>query len=255
MDAFVGLLKKEWKLSRLSMLVGLAILVTIQILAYFLSLRFEEPMIFFITNVVFLFLHVFYFCVFFGISIHGETKQLQMWLHTPQRISSLVTAKYIITFVGYIFSFTIVAITTRLSYELVADKLDYVNLFTIENTIGSTILLFLGSFSLGILVFFFTALNLWQKKYIRRFQGLTLVFMILILFIAVNFFEQSAFFKFMTSWFQISLPITESISFSGSDTSVGRDVTFYFGDALYRIGKSVFLFCFSCYLIDKKVEV
>ncbi|MHC0038098.1 hypothetical protein [Pseudoneobacillus sp. C159] len=255
MDAFYGLLKKEWKLSRVHIFIGIVILLTLLVAGYLVSVRIFEPIYYFFGVSGLLFLHIFYIPIIFGISLHGETKQLQLWLHTPQKVTSLVTAKLLVATVGYIFSFIIIAIATKYAFDWNVADFKNADVFTVGNVISVTIMLFLSSLSIGIIFLFCTAINLWQKKYIRRFQNLSLIIIIVVLYLATSFLEQTVWFATATNWLQINVPINKTIDITTHSISVNKQAIIYVGDIVYQVGKYLFLFFFSCYVIDKKVEV
>jgi hypothetical protein len=115
MNPWIGLLKKEWRISKLWIITTVGIVIAVNIVAYLLALKYDEPVAMFFPSLIVTCLHAFYMLIFMTLSLQTETKRLHLWLHTPQPVFRLVSAKLLLAFGSLLVSLFVSALFTYIA--------------------------------------------------------------------------------------------------------------------------------------------
>src|SRR5690554_4289494 len=93
MSAWVGILKKDFKLTRTVFLIGLFMNFLMFMLAMYVGMKADDTFMKFIPMVVAIVFHVLYFPIMLFINLKTEGNQLHLWLHNPQPARTLLLSK------------------------------------------------------------------------------------------------------------------------------------------------------------------
>ncbi len=269
MNAWTGLLKKEYHLSRTGYFIGLGIMIFIAALAYLASIRFGEPGIMLAISVMLVLSHMFYLPGHLFTSLNTEGKQLHLWLHTPQSARSLISAKLAISTVAMLVS---LAISSLIAYfalinvfdtnewllfkQEVLNQLDVSMMDMIQMGLFGVIHLILLSINFTIwIIFLWTIYNLFKRK-IGRLSWLVVIVTIAIPTWLFSKFQGTVMYDWLTNWGRMELKFlpTSGYSFTGN---VGAPHVHYvhLGDYVIHLIILVGIFFLSTWLLDEKVEV
>lgn len=253
MNAWYGLVKKEYRLSRSSFLLGLILLGIALVLFYFMGIRFNESGIVIAPTGMLIGLHVFYLTIFMIFSLNTEAKQLHLWLHNPQPAWMLLSAKLVNGIVAMIVSLSLAVLFFLYVLNEAAPNFneivkDYVNmgLFGLSYLIGISIYMAMS-------VLFIWTVNHTLKTRMGKFGSFIAFSMILLPTIGMGKFQSTRLYELLTNWGEIDL----SFLFNFIPTQGMAHVTphVYIGGFVFYLLLIIGLFFFSCWLIDRKVEV
>jgi len=62
MSPWIGLLKKEWRISKMWIITTVGIVIAVNIVAYLLALKYDEPITMFVPSLIVTCLHAFFMC-------------------------------------------------------------------------------------------------------------------------------------------------------------------------------------------------
>ncbi|GAA0367059.1 hypothetical protein [Bacillus horti] len=249
MNSWVGLLKKEFRLTRTLTIAGLAIIAVAFIIAYFMTLRWElYPIILGMTALTVMG-HVAYLAIYMFVSLQAESNKLHLWLHNPQPSLRLLGAKLVNGAAANFVSLAVSIALLMFSLNFVSEGIETHLPFNI-GVVFQEVLIFAGFLfltSIYISLWLIAAWTVYQfcKAYIGKWSFIIVLIGFLAISTLQGMFENTAIFETLTNWGYISVTSLNSHFFEG----------IHVGDILYYLVISVALFGFSCFLLDRKVEV
>jgi hypothetical protein len=260
MNPWVGLLKKEWRISKLWIWTTVGIVIAVNMVAYVLSLKYDEPIVMFVPSLIVTCLHVFYMLIFMALSLQTEAKRLHLWLHTPQPVFQLVSAKLLIAFGSLLVSLFVSALFTYIASLGIKEKYFHEEMWNHELFIQSGVLVVLSimllSIHMAVWCLFYWVIYRICKQMIAKLSGLIVALIyflwgwLFLLFMKTNIYE------WLTAWGKVTMP---GAMFMYNTTEgwimVEKIETIAIGAVVFYGIMAVLAFCASIWLIDRKVEV
>jgi hypothetical protein len=246
MNAWTGLLKKDFRLTRTVFFVGIVINILLFMLAMFVDRKSDEPLYMLIPLLAAIFLHVFYFPIVLFISLKTEGNQLHLWLHNSQSAVTLLCSKILNVTLKMIVSLVILygmlAVLVLPNFHLF--KTYWTDIWVSSLLLFPHIILF--SISMGIWVIFFWSLYHYMRIRIGRWSGLVVIAAVILLVWIVAQFESTQLYMLITHWGGMDITF---MTFSN------ESIHAYMGEYLYNLIVIIGVFYLSAWLIDNKVEV
>jgi hypothetical protein len=265
MNAWLHLVKKEFRLGLSAFLTPIVTFLILTGIAAYLGYRYGfvwEAVVaasLFATG-----FQVFYLVYYMLNSLQTERKKLHLWIHSTMPGYGLLLAKLVAGFISMILTLFVTGTTLLIAINqsaAISEQLQMVNKASAGLVGGSHLLLFSLYFGVWIIFYWFIFMLL------NRNLGTFLSFLAtLAVFVAVttiyNWFQDSVVYEALTNWGEIHISgITESISIS-TNLETGTEVLTEVGQLSFFIGSYVFetvivilLFVVSCWMLDRKVEV
>lgn len=246
MSAWVGLLKKDYKLTRTVFFAGLVINFLMLLLALYVEGKVEDELLMFIPLLVAVGLHVVYFPIMLFISLKTESNQLQLWLHNPQPASILLLSKIVNALGMLVVSLVSLYVMSGL---LSIPKFSLFEAYWTDTWTAGLLIFFhiiLVSIFLGIWVILLWSLYQFVKYRIKRLRWLVVIAVVIIPCLILEWFQSTEVYVFLTSWGSILYQFP---------TFPVDPIQAYAGDYLYNSIFIIGLFYLSTWIIDKKVEV
>lgn len=262
MNAWVGLLKKEFRTTRTFVFVTLGALAVFMVATYLFSLRVGHPIALFGLAFIPIGLHIGYMVVYMLLSLNAESKRLHLWLHTPQPATQLLAAKLVNGLTGFLLtmipSFLFLLYGTS-RFNQWAEIYQHMSI--------NAGVLFRGALIIAISILFGAILlSLWVvatwtiyqvcKTRIGRWGILAAFGFLLLSTYIMGIFEGTTLYHFLTDWGHFSL--LELVNFEAlnlpGDYGVIED-QIPFGAVVYQVVIGILLFALSSVLLDRKVEV
>lgn len=256
MNAWNGLIKKEFRLGRTAFLIDFLGKALIYLAAYLYSLKINQPLVLLSISMLIVIPHIFYLLGYMFYSLNAESKNLHLWLHNPQPGSRLLLSKLLTgvsAFVASLFLNSLILWYSLLQSfnfnEIILNKVIKLGFFIITNIFGASIFL-------AMWFIFIWAVFVVLKKQIGRLSWLAGLGLVIIPTLIMDKFEQTKIYELLTNWGKIKFSFfdininyyfPENVEISAPNVAIGVYV-FY---AVITIG----LFFLSSWLIDRKVEV
>lgn len=255
MGAWVGLLKKEWRLGLPAFLIPLFLTILCLGLGAYGFYRSGEPLVLMAVALSAIGGHLLYLPWYMAYSINGEQGKLHLWLHNPQSGYQLLLAKYVCGLITMVLSMT----------------LPYLVLFTLKHHItflkGDYLLLF-GWLTLCFIVFFSLYLTVWGVflwtlsrtlvPYFGRLRWLVMFGLIIVGTWLFSLWESTPLFDVLTHWGALEVDFTKvelKVGGDGFEVGLEEGELIYLGSFLYYSVVIFFVFLLSGWLLDRKVEV
>lgn len=252
-NSWIGLLKKEYRLSKVFVFTWFIILISSIILVN-IFMENQSANRFAIASII-LILHVIYLPLYMFYSLRVEADHLHLWLHSSHPARNLILAKLLNGLLSFLISLSI-----SISYLYITIK----NLgdFGINSTAIALNATFIGySIYLSMWVVFIWVIYQVIKKIAGRFTWLIFVGLVTFGFWLMDIIRKSNTYEILTDWGRINLPyINYSLEEGLRNTANINihieevphiDLGVIFSKILIILG----LFFLSSWLIDKKVEV
>jgi hypothetical protein len=260
MNPWVGLLKKEWRISKLWIWTTVGIVIAVNIAAYLLSLKYDEPVAMFVPSLIVTCLHAFYMLIFMALSLQTETKRLHLWLHTPQPVFRLVSAKLLLAFGSLLVSLFVSALFTYISLLEIKERYFHEEMWNHELFIQSGVLAVLSivllSVHMAVLCLFYWVIYRICKQMIPKLSGLIVALIYFLLGWLFSQFMKTNVYEWLTGWGKVAVP---GIAFKYNTTEgwmmIEKIETISIGAGVFYGIMAVLVFCASIWLIDRKVEV
>ncbi|RSL33051.1 hypothetical protein D7Z54_12120 [Salibacterium salarium] len=256
MKSWLALLKKEFLLTRTIFLFGIGLIFVVLGISYAMQEGYLAPAtdrVMLIGMTAGILMHFIYLPVYMIISMQKELGTLHLWLHSPQPMYRLISAKMISGVVYMIGSLLLNgAIVLAIVFNLLSaedipkimESMEFVGLA------GSFIVV--QSFYLGLFVLLFISLYLVLRKIFRGWSWL----IVIALFVAFSWMSDKimamTWYEALTQWGEITIHFQTGILKPLSDMFSHQ---LYFGDLLFHFIIMVVIFVISTVLIDRKVEV
>lgn len=256
MNAWQGLLRKEFRQSRIWLFAGLMLLIPGSMVSYYNSgLSFNFNMVGF--GIFLIGSHFAYMGLYMFSSLNKEADKLHLWLHNPQPAKNLLLAKLLSALFSMLISLTVVSLFT-----LTIAKITILNPPIAWSNIWqfvTFILLNIVAASIYISMWVILAWTVYKvlKNMIGNWAWLGGIGVFIIPSPLLEKFSQTSVYKFLTGWGPIELSFLQpfeklsseiaNISTSGSLITVGYYV--------FHLVIIILLFLLSSWLLDNKVEV
>lgn len=262
MNAWTGLLKKEFRQMRAEFLILLGFVIVLFVSIYYLTETFGAHAAVTFPTFVSLIIgaHFFYFPFYMLISLHKESKQLQLWLHNPQSGFMLLGAKV----VNGLFAFVVsLALCSTVFLSAVPDLLGAIN-FPLKwdevLSLGTTALLNIvhASVYFGVWIIFLWVIYRLLASRIGKLSILTIILVIIAASWGLEAFSETQVYEFLTHWGPIDVfpsSFFMSMNAKGIDVQTEGSMVMYTGYYVFQFVIAIILFLVSGWLIDKKVEV
>lgn len=253
MSPWFGLLKKEYRLSRTGILIGLIFLIVLLLSIFSFGPKGNTAL--FVLTSVLLMLHSFYLSIYMFFSLKTEGGHLHLWLHNTHSAKALLLAKLINGIVGLIISFAI----NYVFVILAINKLNY-----LSSNLINTLLLLSGNiigYSIYLamwIVFIWVVFQVSKGKIGSYFSWFISVGAIIIPTWLLGKFRETSIFKHLTNWGYIDISefghFVKELFVDNPNVIVESD-SFKIGVLLFYFLLTILLFLISSWLIDEKVEV
>lgn len=262
MKSWIGLLKKEFHLGKMNLIVSLGVITLLMIISLFAERSILEPAVKFGFALVMIGLHVFFLAGYMVNSLQVESRRIHLWLHSPQPAVKLLLAK-LVNGLGSL----ILTLSVSLLYAIYTGKkvLEYYHIAIIDwaafSDVVATILFYLIHMAIYFsiwMIFYWTFYRI-IKGYIGNFS--IAITILLFFFIQWSFAKlvETKLYDFLTGWGNLPFRFDQStfISiFSIPPDGIVSDVQLLFlGEYLFHVLLSLGLFFLSSWLIDRKLEV
>ncbi|MGX1899900.1 hypothetical protein ACT3HK_00875 [Thermolongibacillus altinsuensis] len=260
MNSWVGLLKKEWRISKLWILTTVGIVIAVNMVAYLLALKYDEPMTMFVPSLIVTCLHAFYMLIFMALSMQTEAKRLHLWLHTPQSAFRLVSAKLLIAFGSLLVSLFVSALFTYIASLGIKERYFHQEMWNHELFIKSGMLAVLSIALLSILIaiwfLFYWVIYRICKQMLPKFSGLIVTLIYFLFGWLFLLFKKTNVYEWLTGWGKVAMPgVAFKQNTTGGWIMIEKIETMSVGAVVFYAIMAVLVFCASIWLIDRKVEV
>jgi len=259
MKPFLGLMKKEWKLGRKSLIWLLLLQISLVFITFLLGNHYHVPGIMLAGVILLLLLHIFMVPVMLLTLLNVEGKS-QLWLHNPQSSGLLLGSKLLTGLGLHLISLLFSALV------LVVSVMNHSSLLSIEQMQGYGIFeigIVLGIITVISLVIAVQCLLLWVVYHaLAKYPQIKNVrwLIITILFFGMNFLLE---FIQNTSLYQSLDEVARVTIFQLNSFSVDRTELSFAGEVVdfslltFSIDILIFvgLFYLACWVFDRKLEV
>jgi hypothetical protein len=260
MSPWLGLLKKEWRISKLWIITTVGIVIAVNIVAYLFALKYDEPIAMFVPSLIVTSLHAFYMLMFMALSLQTEAKRLHLWLHTPQPVFRLVSAKLLIAFGSLLVSLFVSALFTYIASLKIKERYFHEEMWDHELFIQSGMLAVLSivllSIHLAVLCLFYWVIYLICKQMVPKLSGLIVTLIYFLFGWLFSLFMKTNVYEWLTGWGKVAMP---RVAFKYNTTEgwimIEKMGTMPVGAIVFYGIMAVLLFSVSIWLIDRKVEV
>ncbi|BDG46211.1 hypothetical protein [Parageobacillus sp. KH3-4] len=260
MSPWIGLLKKEWRISKVWIFTTVGIVIAVNIVAYLLSLKYDEPITMFVPSLIVTCLHAFYMLMFMALSLQTEAKRLHLWLHTPQPAFRLVSAKLIIAFGSMLVSLFVSTLFTYIASLGIKERYFHEKMWNHELFIESGALAALSiallSIHLAVLFLLYWVIYRICKQMISKLAGPVVTLAYFLIGWLFSSFMQTNVYEWLTEWGKIAMP---GVAFKYNATEgwimIEKMETMPIGVVVFYGIMDVLVFCASVWLIGRKVEV
>ncbi|PWA10075.1 hypothetical protein DCC39_11825 [Pueribacillus theae] len=261
MNAWGGLLKKEFRLGLPGLYLALVLLAIWFGFGGFLQWKWNEPGILFGFSVAAIVFHIFYLPVYMLMSANGEKGRMHLWLHSPHSGTALLLAKLLngifAMLVSLCISLGIFFFAFNLNNAIVQDALAQLN-HKLVLVIQVLVHLIGASIYLTIWGIFLWVLSIVLKRVTGKFNWVAMLFIIIIGLSLINSWESSSLFDMLTHWGSFSISISgfemivqdEMVDFQSE--GIGK---IFLGKYVYYAIVALIVFFASGWMLDRKVEV
>lgn len=260
MDAWLNLVKKEFRMTRTSLLLTLGALIIVGLWLMYLSQRYNVPIVMG-PAVLLLWVAVFLPGMFMLYSVGQELKHTpNLWLHCPQPAWMLLSAKLVISIITMILILLIEAVFVYwavLSLDNLAPAgIETQTLLMIVTEVGTYIALgviaasiYMSSWATLISVVTATARNK-----LGRLRWLAGVVVFMIPTWGFDKLQETMLFQKLTEWGLFTIQFRSLVN-SIHAVSQFNGIPIYTGQIIFTIIVTVAVYALSAWLIDNKVEV
>jgi len=262
LSAWISLLQKEFKSTRVSVLWGLVIVIAAGLLDVYLAYYYGRPGVATVLAAVAVTLHVFYLAIYMLKSLSSEWSNAHLWLHLPSSGWALISAKLASGLISMLISLGITCVFAFwvLAVELknFAQFFDPQKLAIVSSAILNfswlLVLMFIvgaiynGMWAMMISVAMASTRNLIKKG--RFFIG---VGVFLIPTWVIGAFTNTAAYDLLVKWGTVNLPL--NLTALDSMEHVDIQPTLNSGEILFYTLVMAAVFYLCGWLLDNKVEV
>lgn len=266
MSAWWNLLHKEYRMTRTSALLMMAILLIGGIWLVYLSSRYNNIGIIFVPAVFLLFILLFYPAIYILRSLHWEWKVTpHLWLHCPQPAWMMLSAKLAVALLQMlVVMLTAAALlllgiyVTSTPQELGVITLSSLLPFFIEAGFYTAVLVFAASIYIGAWAILISVVTALAANILGRFRWLAGAAVVVVAVAGFGRLQQTWIYDLITHRGAINIQLQhlpkvfDLTTINGAPVVLGQ---FYAGQILFYLLVTVALFALSVWLIDNKVEV
>lgn len=259
MNAFQALWKKEWKMTRVYHLFIFIMIILIMGFTYWKLAKYgNEIMI--IPIIIMISLHLFYLPGYMLFSLGGESKQLHMWLHTPQSIHKLIGVKLLTGLSYSVISLTLVTLIGYWIARGITGIEKYLSDLT-EIMLWGEFHIIVGAIYISLLLLLLWTIRQMLKNYIGKLSWVVVIILFFALPILNGMFQTTAVYDAITHWGYITFDTASKFSSLNTleqdypNARVNFTKSFYFGTYFFQIILASIMYFLATYLLDKKVEV
>ncbi len=262
MKSWIGLLKKEFYLSKTNVLIALVGLLVAIIASFIIAQKMDEPAVMFGISLVILGLHIFNLAIYMLNSLQVESRQMHLWLHNPQPAAKLLIAKLANGFGAFLLSLSVSILFAIYAGNQSLDYYDIVILdWSAVSQVMGTIIFYLVNIAIhfAIWVIFYWAIHQVIKGYIGKFSIVLTILLFFFVQWGFAWITETKLYYLITGWGKMPVRFEQSTFLSmfsvPPDVINGEIQLLFFGEYLFYVLLSIGLFFLSCWLIDRKVEV
>lgn len=263
MSSWWALVKKEFMLTRTIFLAALAFIFVVWGFSYVLdylnaehiaTVEIDESIVAGTAMVGIMtagvFMHVFYMSIYMIVSMQKELNTFHLWLHTPQPMSKLLSAKLVSGLFCNVVSLFIngtIAFALILSFIPAEYAPSFGNTVLIAGLLGGAMVI--ASFYLSLYALLFTSVYLALRGKIGKWAWLVVIFLFISVTWLFNKVEEMAWYQALTEWgtYQIYIEAGMLAPIFPLDISVGF--------ILVHTILAIIIFAIATFLIDRKAEV
>lgn len=263
MDAFIGLIKKDLKMSKTMFLFWFAILVFVNVLGVGLSQYYNDPKLFSVFSITAVVVHLLYMFGFLINHLPAEART-QSWLHNPNSGFLILGSKGVTGLICLSANLVIALLLTNLSLRIMGNKYLTDDLVQIT-TFGYSFYIFIGLLYISLLaamwIIFYWAFYHSVKNipFIKSIRWLIIIGSWVLFSEISSYIEGLAFFKKLQSMWLVVTPKAMSFNFSFGNATVRSS----FGEVTHvslmicfiHLGVAFILFLIAVWLFERKIEV
>lgn len=271
MVAWKGLLRKEWKLARVNVLIGFVILIVVPLFIYTVSRYLGDPAFFSSLMIGFVFAHIFYLPALFLAALNKEGST-QLWLYNPNSMTKMIFAKFVPSFVTFFISFTLTIMITLFitlsldSFFMKDISLSYETLLAISSI--SIFSIMIGAVFLSLWVLFLWTIyhSLARFQFLKKIRWILIFVLLMVVQIFNNWFRETDFYQQMKELWVIKFNGLYFQSEAGNQsfqfqigptgaTGLADMMEISVINVIIQLLVALFMFYFSVWLLERKVEV
>ncbi len=259
MGTWVSLLKKEFKMTRSSVLWGLVIVIAAGLLELYLAYQHSGPAATVLAIVV-VGLHIFYLAIYMLKSLSNEWNNAHLWLHLPRSGWSLISAKLasgliamlLSLIITCIFAFWVAAVEFKIFTQVYDPQITEAVWSIILNYGWVVVMLFIaGAIYNGLWAMMISVAMASTRNFIKKGRFFIGVGVFLIPTWGMGAFQETIAYDLLVKWGAINIPLTALNSLE----HVYVQQTIHVGEILFFTLVMAAVFYFCGWLLDNKVEV
>lgn len=268
MSAWLTLLQKEYRMTRNSAFLSLAILIIGGLWLVYLSYRYH-PGIIFGPAAVLLVILLFYPAMYILKSLAWEWKITpHLWLHCPQPGWLLLAAKLANALLQMLVIMIITAalLLLGISVSSFPEQLGGMSLSSllplmVEAGFYAAVFTFAASIYIGAWATLISVTSALAGNILGRFRWLAGIATFAVVTVGLGQLQQTGFYKLITHWGPLNIrlrnlpEITGNLNMHMSANMGGQMAQFHAGEVFFYFLLTAALFALSAWLIDHKVEV
>lgn len=254
MKAWFGLLEKEYRLSRMSILIGYIVMATLFLFSFAFDGKQEFAAYAGVMMIGSAFIFTFYMAGFMLFSLKAESNKLQLWLHSPHSALKLLLAKFTIGLASLMVAVFFSIIYFRFAGSTI---IDYFGISVIWPEIGRIaglmiIYLIAASIYIGAWAIFTWTIYKVLKQYIGKISFIVTIILLGFIQYVMDIITETEWFGVLTNWGGYEIQIEKLTKMYPNHISVE---TGYVGNAVFYLIFTIGLFLLSSWIIDRKIEV
>ncbi|TEB04190.1 hypothetical protein Psch_03915 [Pelotomaculum schinkii] len=265
MSAWWNLLHKEFRMTRTSALLALAILLIGGLWLVYLSSRYNIGIIIVPASFLLVFL-LFYPAIYVLKSLHWEWKVTpHLWLHCPQPAWMLLSSKLAVALLQMLAIMLIAAALLLLGFSVspIPEDVGGITLsswlpFIIEVGFYAAVFTFAVSIYIGAWATLISVVNALAGNILGRFRWLAGAAAFVVAVVGFGQLQETRLYELITRWGLINIPLQSlpELPDFGTRLSVNAAIgRLYAGEILFYLLLTAALYALSAWLIDHKVEV
>ena len=247
MNAWSGLVRKEFRLGRMGVLVALIVMSIYIGFSFYFSWK-TDPGVLIMMSSTLVMGHIIYLPVYIGLSLHREKHTMHHWLHNPLPGTTLLATKMLNGFLSLCFSLLIACLFFLYAWWVNKEIVDLSFQQVMDTGIFVLVHIILASIYIGLWTLLLSMLEIVSKQKLGMWRVLVTVLILLLGPWTWRKLEATTLYKNLTHWGAI--PLTENNLFSMMNFDV-----LYIGFYIFHLVLAILLFLISSWLLDRKVEV
>ncbi|MDD4170100.1 MAG: hypothetical protein PHD36_07595 [Desulfotomaculaceae bacterium] len=262
MSDWLNLFHKEYRMTRNSAFISLAILLIGGLWLVYLSYLNNIAVVIIPAAFLLMFL-LFYPALYILRSLAWEWRvSPHLWLHCPQPAWKLLSAKLVIPFLHMIAVMAVTAtlLSLGISINPHPEQMSSINtsqllLFIIEIGFYAAVFTVAASIYIGAWATLISVASAMSGNILGRFRWLTGIAVFFVATVVVGRLQQTWIYEQLTCWGPINIGMPEYPLILRTNITMGLVGQCYIGQLLFYLLLTAALFALSAWLIDHKVEV